>query len=326
MPDIRERFGAFDRLDMPDLWHDAQHREPRPAKGTDHERARKAIVIVTALVLTVATTGVMIRAFSHGDGAEPVTGSPAVWPTGTVKDLKLSFRYPPQWRLQPFAEEIGTIYFQGVLISNTDLTFHHPKPSDGGETSAWDLSDLPADGVVISIEQISGGPPPGPEKGPVDTALPLSLSDAKVLAPQPDPLGFSPKPAGTEERYLEFVLKGQRDGVRVFFAPGASHEAKAAAAEVVASIGVRAGSPSETCNAIGHGLGRPTVQVPDLIGMTLRHARHVLQAECLPGGVSRQASSAPAWMVIRQSPGAGSLYQPGWTVILTVSIGHQNGT
>jgi hypothetical protein len=236
MTDIRERFGAFDRLDMPDLWDDAQRREPRPAKGSGHSRTGKAIVIVAALALTIVTTGVMIHAFRHAPVTQPITGTSNQWPVGAVSGLGLSFSYPPEWRLQPFAGEIGTIYFQGMLISNTNLEFHHPDLVNE-VTSAWDLSDLPSDGVVISIERVSGGPPPMPGPPPSDTPLPLDFSNAKLLAPQPDPFGSSPKPEGTQERYLDFVLNGHGDEIRVFFAPDASAGSRSAAAAVVASIG-----------------------------------------------------------------------------------------
>ena len=288
MPDIRERFDAFDRLDMPDLWNDAQRRTPQPAKGSDHERARKAIVIVTALALTVATTGVMVRAFNHGNGAEPVTGPVAEWPTGTVKDLKLSFRYPPQWGLSRSPRRSAPSISRVSLISNTDLTFQHPTMSDA-VTSAWDLSDLPADGVVISIEQITGGPADvGP--APADTPLPLDLSDSKLLSPQPDPLGSSPKPAGTEERYLDFILDGQADTVRVIFAPEASAESRAAAAAIVASIG----STSEA---------QPLIHVPNLSGMRVTEARSTLEARGFTvGTVKREESPERAGTVFGQTP------------------------
>ncbi len=73
--EIAKRFGAFDHLDMPDLWDVAKHREPRPPEGRERsERASKTLVIVTALALTIATTGLLIRTFNRDADTEPVPG------------------------------------------------------------------------------------------------------------------------------------------------------------------------------------------------------------------------------------------------------------
>jgi hypothetical protein len=233
MPDIRERFEAFDRLVVPDLWDEAQRREPLPAIGPrQHSGVRKVGVIVAAFALTVATTGIVIRAFHGNSAIRPVSGSPNNWPTGSVPQLGLSFRYPPQWRLQPFREEVGVAAFVGTLISDTDLEFHHPAVRAGSFTSAWDMNGLPADGVAISIENITGAPPAA--SPPTDTPLPLSLSD-KVLPFHRDYTGASSSPR-VEQLFLSFVLNGRVDDVRVFFGPHASAQSRRAAAEVVASI------------------------------------------------------------------------------------------
>ena len=243
MPDIRERFGAFDRLDVPDQWDEVNRREPLSSEPTPHLRARKLLVIATAFVLTIAATGLIVRGFHGGAGIAPVNGSPKNWPEGTVPQLGLSFRYPPQWHLQPFNEEIGAAGYRGVLVSNSDQGFQHPSVRPGSFTFAWDLRDLPADGVVISIENVEGTPPP-PSPIP-DTPLPLSLSDARVLRhPLANP---ATSPYGrTSERFLSFALNGSVDNIRVFFGPDASASTHRAAAEIVASIRSLSPAPSQS--------------------------------------------------------------------------------
>ena len=189
------------------------------------------MVIVVAFAITVATTGIVIRAFRGRTDISQVSGTPRNWPIGSVPQLGLSFRYPPQWRLQPFDENLGG-GFVGVLISDTDLVFHHP-PVHNGATSAWDMRGLPADGVAISIEHISG--PGGPGLALPDTPLPLDLSDATTV-PHLTKTSFTPPPGRSEERFLSFALNGNNDGVRVFFGPDASAQSRTAAAQVVASI------------------------------------------------------------------------------------------
>jgi hypothetical protein len=238
MPELRERFLGLgedlDQVNMPDLWDEAQRREARPSMATgEYPRARKLVVIVAAFSLTIATTGIVIRAFQGEAGVQSVSGSPRSWPEGTVPQLGLSFRYPPQWRLQPFDENLAG-GFVGVLISDTDLVFHHP-PVHNGATSDWDMRGLPDDGVAIAIEHISG---PGELGGsPVaDTPLPLSLSDATPVPHSTNPNLFTPPPGPSEQSGLSFVLNGNSDDVTVFFGPDASDATRKAAAEVVASI------------------------------------------------------------------------------------------
>lgn len=316
MPDIRERFGTFDRLDVPDLWDDAQRREPSARKGPGtHERARKAVVIVATLAVTIAATTLLIGAFNR-KATQPVVEPPNGWSDGTIPALGLAFRYPSTWRVQPFDDQMH-VTFEGALISNTDREFHHPDLIDGA-TTAWDLSDLPDDGVVVSIERITGGPP---DVGapPADTPLPLHLTDATLLSQEPDPLGSSPKPPGTEERYLDFVLNGREDTVRIFFGPDVSIESRRATAELVASI---RGASNTALSGV---LGRPVVQVPDLVGMHLGDARDLLRIVDLHLVVTYKRSSLAAGTVVHQHPKANSLFPPGESVYLVVSRGRPNG-
>ncbi len=237
MTELRKRFQGLgedlDRVDVPDLWDEAQRREPRSStEVAGYPRTRKVVVIATAFALTIATTGIVIRAFHGRTNIRPVSGSPTDWPTGSIPQLGLSFRYPPEWRLQPFNENLAG-GFVGVLISDTDLVFHHP-PVHNGATSGWDMRGLPDDGVAISIEHISG-PPLMNARKPADAPLPLDLSEARIV-PHLTKTSFTPPPGRSEEHFLSFVLNGNGDDVRVFFGPHASAQSRKAAAEVVASI------------------------------------------------------------------------------------------
>ena len=237
MSELRERFQGLgedlDRVEIPDLWDEAQRREPRSSGRPEYTRTRKALVIATAFALTIATTGIVIFAFHRQVGVEPVSGSSKNWPMGSVPQLGLSFRYPPRWHLQPFNENVGTVGFVGTLISNTSLVFHHP-PVHNGATTDWDMRGLPEDGVAISIEHIAG-PVLGQDPGLPDSPFPLNLAEAKIVQHLTKP-SFTPPPGRSEERFLSFALDGRNDGVQVFFGTNASPQSRRAAAEVVASI------------------------------------------------------------------------------------------
>jgi len=93
-----------------------------------------------------------------------------------------TLRYPPSWQVQPFGSDPAD--FRGVLVSNVSFRFLHPHPT-GYNTSAWDMSGLPANAVVVQVQLSDFGP-----LGPTVRPGPGSRSPNGGLHLVNHPLGF----------------------------------------------------------------------------------------------------------------------------------------
>lgn len=62
MPDIRERLNVFNNLDPPELWTEAQHREPRQPVDEGPTTAKRLGVIAIAFLIAAAGIGFVMRA------------------------------------------------------------------------------------------------------------------------------------------------------------------------------------------------------------------------------------------------------------------------
>jgi hypothetical protein len=91
--------------------------------------------------------------------------------------------YPAAWHLQVVNDDGFEWHKHGVLLSNLSINLHHPQIPNG-ETSAWDMANLPSYFVLVEVGQDWGLDarcgfdstfPCRP-----DTPLPLSLGEAKA--------------------------------------------------------------------------------------------------------------------------------------------------
>lgn len=79
MTDRRDPFRALDQLEPPDVWQRARRLGPKePAPEPSPSGARRAGVVALALVLTVATTGLVVRAFRPASEGPPASSVPSV--------------------------------------------------------------------------------------------------------------------------------------------------------------------------------------------------------------------------------------------------------
>src|SRR4051812_11601501 len=77
MPDIRERFDVFDRLEPPDLWQEAQSREPHPSRGPSPRRSSAIVASIVSLVVSAAAISGLWYAFSRPGEQPNVPSAPA---------------------------------------------------------------------------------------------------------------------------------------------------------------------------------------------------------------------------------------------------------
>jgi hypothetical protein len=177
---------------------------------------RAGYVVVVAAMLGSCTGGARSTA----------TLDTATWQSEDVPTLDLVLRYPPQWHVQEFDEQVGHVGFSGVGILNVDERLQHPSYSNG-ETTGWDMRRMSSDALAISVEHVAESL--GRPDVRADTPMPLSIDDAKA-APYRNPAGRG------HEVTLPFRLAGRLDVIRVWYGPSVDAHDREIAAELVAAI------------------------------------------------------------------------------------------
>jgi hypothetical protein len=218
---------VLDELETPDLWSEIEGRRSSGGRAVAFVPGRRR-AITFAVAAAVGIASIFVATSVIGP-TPPDLGSldTSTWRTRHVEPLRMTFRYPPQWHVQPFDEVIGGhAGFTGALVSNISHRFQHPNLGRDEYTSAWDLSGLPDGTIVISIEHLDAI---GVPREPNDTRLPLDFARARKLTQnQPGP--------DWEHLWLPFVLNGQHNGVRAWIGPDSSGHDREIASRIVASI------------------------------------------------------------------------------------------
>lgn len=145
--------------------------------------------------------------------------------------LDISVRVPEGWHTQSFDDRVGFATHTGFIVSNVPHHFRHPL---GEATSAWDMSELPANAVVVDVSRVVAGLDVGPcnaERGGVSaTDFPISLDRFRTIT------GAS-RFGGPPRRYLRVCLEDGSDfGVHAWLFPQASERDRNLAAELISSI------------------------------------------------------------------------------------------
>ncbi len=150
---LQDRFSALERTAAPDLWEEARTRKIVGTPTTARPRAKRWVALAVGLAIGLAGTSIAVVAFDRSPrNAISRVENTSNWNEGSIPEIAWSFRYPPTWHVQPLRFElIGLGNINGALISNADMTFHHPN-RPGKKTWLWDLRSLPADGVALSIQ------------------------------------------------------------------------------------------------------------------------------------------------------------------------------
>src|SRR5215211_2268741 len=220
MADLREALAVLDDAAAPDQWAEIERRPPRFELRIEPSRGRRISAVVVALAVAVGGTIFAVSTLTPGDPDIETS----TWTAQGVPRLRLAFRHPPDWYLQPFDEQVGHVDFAGTVVSNVAHTFRHPELGPNEVTSAWSLEELPETAVAISIERLIGGLA-RPERLP-DTDRPIDLDAADVAR----------LVGGWEERSMPIVVGGGSDYVRVWFGPEASERDREIARKIVGSI------------------------------------------------------------------------------------------
>ncbi len=155
-------------------------------------------------------------------------------------------------------------------------------------------------------------PPPGVTV-PEGTTVELSVSVGPQRIPVPDLAGYESKVAQLLVEAAGLQV-GRVDSAQTTQAPG-----------VIVSTRPPAGTPMAPGSRVTLvvSVGAPTIQVPNLIGLTLTEARGSLEQAGLTLGTyfSRGGSTARPGTVIEQRPAAGTLAAPGTAVHVILARG-----
>jgi len=94
MSDLEARFQILDDLVMPDLWSEAEARQATPQRegGEPPRGPRRLLVVATALVIAIAASVLVVRAFWNTPSAVPVGPAPSstqVGPAGRMAVVDL---------------------------------------------------------------------------------------------------------------------------------------------------------------------------------------------------------------------------------------------
>jgi hypothetical protein len=131
-----------------------------------------------------------------------------------------------------FANEVGLATHTGFIASSVDHTFRYPNLGGGEATSAWEMTDVPSDAVVVEISRVDRLPVAcHSEDGNMSiTKFPLSLDRLEFIATGPQ---HGAPPRG----YLGVCLEdGKHFGVHAWFFPQASERDRELAAELISSL------------------------------------------------------------------------------------------
>jgi hypothetical protein len=226
MTDHRSRLEILDELSAPSLWPEIEARRPRPNVPSVPTPRRHVGTIAVALVIALA--GTLFAVIALGPTGRPFASlDPTTWSTHQIGAMHLAFNSPGEWYVQPVEELVGHAGMVGSVVSNVDHRFRHPDLGPNEFTSAWELRGLPADAVVISIEQIDAIVVPNIYP---DTELPLDISQAERAE-----YGHYAVPEW-EGVWLPFTLAGVSDSIFVWYGPEATDHDREVAERIVASI------------------------------------------------------------------------------------------
>jgi hypothetical protein len=226
MGDLKNRWTSLESIEPPDLWQEAERRQPRDSIPGAPSRPQKFVVILTAFAVAIAGTLLLVQAFAQQG---PKVGSePDAWTSYDLERIGLTIDYPVAWRIQPFDEYVGHLGMSGVIVTNTSIEFHHPDLDPNEYTSDWDMRGLPQNGVVLSIERMEGGLMISPPKP--DSSFPLSFDRQLSLAPSP------PGAGEPSTLWRPFTFGGQSMGLRAWLGSESSDEDQAILDRIVASI------------------------------------------------------------------------------------------
>jgi hypothetical protein len=145
-------------------------------------RLRVRRMVATALVAAVIVSGLGWLSFQFRPHRLQASLDVDTWVIAGSPERGWHLRYPVGWNVRDLGDEgcrSGGIS-GGILVTNIDVTLHHPDGRTTGCWERWVLADFPEAGVGVQVQPAPPPRFPGDLRGePPDTAFPLSVEDLR---------------------------------------------------------------------------------------------------------------------------------------------------
>lgn len=204
---------------------------PAIERRIGRSRRFHAAIIGAAAVALLVGGGLLVGGLRAPSAVSPATE--AGWSTFRDPQRGWTVDFPDSWQAQKVDNRVFKYLAEGVLLSNTEHEFDHPK-IENGETSLWDMSKLSKDAVVVYIRWTRTGLlSVGGSCAPQDTPLPLSFATATRPSISPD------ESFGAPTEVWDWHVSVHQDNhyrVTVWFGAEASAEDRDLGEKIIASI------------------------------------------------------------------------------------------
>jgi hypothetical protein len=145
-------------------------------------RLRVRRMVATALVAALIVSGLGWLRFQFRPHRLQASLDVDTWMIAGSPERGWHLRYPVGWNVQDLGDRgcRSRGISGGILVTNIDVTLHHP---DGRITGCWDrwvLADFPEAGVGVQVQPAPPPRFPGDLRGELpDTAFPISVEDLR---------------------------------------------------------------------------------------------------------------------------------------------------
>ncbi|HEY7873580.1 MAG TPA: hypothetical protein VIG64_00505 [Actinomycetota bacterium] len=114
-----------------------------PADEVDRASEARRPLLAAGIAILIAMLGTAVV----------VSYPPWTWGAASDRPLKVHFHYPRGWSVAHFENDLGLVTHTGTLVSNLDHDFRYPDLGPGSATSAWEMTGLPDDTVLVEISR-----------------------------------------------------------------------------------------------------------------------------------------------------------------------------
>jgi hypothetical protein len=254
---------ALDRA-LPDDRPDAGESLPRVLERGRRIRGRR--IGATAVAIALFVSGLGWLSFQSRPHRLLASLDVDTWVVAGGPERGWHLRHPVGWNVQHVGDErcrsLGVS--GGILVTNLDVTLHHPDGRTTGCWERWVLADFPDFGVGIQVQPAPPPQFPGDDRvGLPDTTFPLSVDDFR----------FTGTVFGGPSTHSFHVVRGGRETLSVTLFVG--HRAPGHDLEVARSLvrTIRLSRLGIRWRTTGLGAGSAVLRSPSGHGWTTRPIR-----------------------------------------------------
>jgi hypothetical protein len=303
------------RRALPDAGPDVGASLPRVLERGRRIRATRIGATAMAIALFVSALGWL--SFQYRPRRLLASLDVATWVVAGGPERGWHLRHPVGWSVQHIGDERchSLEVSGGILVTNLDVTLHHPDGRTAGCWERWVLADFPDVGVGIQVQPAPPPQFPGDNRlGLPDTSFPLSVDDFR----------FTGTVFGGPSTHSLHVVRGGREALSVTLFVG--HRANGHDLEVARSLvgSIRLARPGIRWRTADLGAGSAVLRSPTGRGWTTRAIRGTCPANpyrgLLVANVEVRTTSG-GHPCTRTGPAVGRLPPRGVVVAVTELAG-----